>query len=55
MKNDRTRTVGIIIAVILSLAALLYLGGLVCQLLTEYQLWLANGGMQGERRSDAPD
>lgn len=48
MKNDRTRTIGIIIAVILGLAVLLYLGGLVCQLLTEYQLWLANGGMQGE-------
>ena len=47
MNNNRTRTIGIIIAVILGLAALLYLGGLVCQLLTEYQIWLASGGMQG--------
>ena len=47
MSNNRTRTIGIIIAVILGLAVLLYLGGLVCQLLTEYQVWLAGGGMQG--------
>ena len=42
MNNNRTRTIGIIIAVILGLAALLYLGGLVCQMLTEYQVWLAD-------------
>ena len=48
MNNNRTRTIGIIIAVILGLAALLYLGGLVCQMLTEYQVWLAKGGMQGQ-------
>ncbi len=48
MRNSRTRTIGIAIAVILGLAALLYLGGLVCQLLTEYQIWLASGGMQGQ-------
>lgn len=50
MNNNRTRTMGIIIAAILGLAALLYLGGLVCQLLTEYQIWLAAGGMQGDTR-----
>jgi len=48
LRNSRTRTIGIAIAVILGLAALLYLGGLVCQLLTEYQIWLASGGMQGQ-------
>ena len=48
MNNNRTRTIGIIIAVILGLAALLYLGGLVCQMFTEYQVWLAEGGMQGQ-------
>ena len=48
MNNNRTRTISIIIAVILGLATLLYLGGLVCQLLTEYQVWLASGGMQGQ-------
>ena len=46
MNNNRTRTIGIIIAVILGLATLLYLGGLVCQLLTEYQVWLASGTMK---------
>ena len=50
MNNNRIRTIGIIIAAILGLAALLYLGGLVCQLLTEYQIWLASGGMQGDTR-----
>lgn len=48
MNNNRTRTISIIIAVILGLATLLYLGGLVCQLLTKYQVWLASGGMQGQ-------
>lgn len=47
MKN-RTRTVGIVIAVILGLAAALYLGGLVCQLLAEYRIWLEKGGMMGK-------
>ena len=48
LRNSRTRTIAIAIAVILGLAALLYLGGLVCQLLTEYRIWLASGGMQGQ-------
>ena len=42
MNNNHTRTISIIIAVILGLATLLYLGGLVCQLLTKYQVWLAS-------------
>jgi type IV secretion system protein VirD4 len=50
LNNNRIRTIGIIIAAILGLAALLYLGGLVCQLLTEYQIWLTSGGMQGDTR-----
>ncbi len=46
--KSKTRTIGIVIAVILALAALLYLGGLVCQLLTQYQVWLENGGLSGK-------
>lgn len=48
MRNSCTRIIGISVAVILGSAALLYLGGLACQLLTEYQIWLASGGMQGQ-------
>lgn len=36
------------LAVILGLAALFYLGGLMCQLIHGYQNWLANGGMHGQ-------
>lgn len=46
--KPKTRTIGIVIAVILALAALLYLGGLVCQLLTQYQVWLDSGGLSGK-------
>lgn len=46
--KSKTRTIGIVIAVILTLAALLYLGGLVCQLLTQYQVWLESGGLSGK-------
>lgn len=46
--KSKTRTIGIVIAVILTLAALFYLGGLVCQLLTQYQVWLDSGGLSGK-------
>ena len=48
MRTKQTRTAAIIIAIILGLAALFYLGGLVCQLLEQYQLWLASGGLSGK-------
>lgn len=48
MRTKQTRTAAIILAVILGLAALFYLGGLACQLLSEYQLWLASGGLYGK-------
>ena len=48
MKNKSMRVTGIIIAVILGMAALFYLGGLVNQLTIGYQKWLADGGMTGK-------
>lgn len=48
MKNNRVRTIGIILACILGLAALLYLSGLICQLMSEYQQWIASGGLTGK-------
>ena len=48
MKSKSVRTAGIIIAVILGMAALFYLGGLVNQLTIGYQKWLADGGMTGK-------
>ena len=48
MRTKQTRTAAIIIAIILGLAALFYLGGLVCQLLEQYQLWLTSGGLSGK-------
>ena len=48
MKNKSVRAVGIALAVILGMAALLYLGGLINQLTIGYQKWLADGGMTGK-------
>lgn len=46
--NDKTRKLGIAIAVILGLAALLYLGGMLSQLLSNYAHWMETGGMTGQ-------
>ena len=54
-KRDYVRTAGIIIAVILGLMALLYVGGLVCQVMTEYQLWLSAGGLSGKAQMGTVD
>ena len=45
MKSNRTRLVGIVLAVILGLALLLYLGGLICQVHLNYVQWMSDGGM----------
>ena len=47
MKKN-TRTIAIAAAVLLGLAALLYLGGLLGQLLENYQAWQRAGGMAGQ-------
>ena len=43
MKSNSVRAAGIVLAVILGVAALLYLGGLISQLTIGYQKWLADG------------
>ena len=46
---DRNKkTLGIAIIVILGLAALMYLSGLLGQLLANYSIWLESGGISGE-------
>ena len=47
MKKESTRKLGIILASILGLSALLYLSGLAAQLQINYENWLAAGGMTG--------
>ena len=53
--NDKTRKAGIIIAAILGSFALLYLGGLFAQLMTNYQIWMDSGGMWGGAPIASPD
>ena len=45
---DKKRTIAIIIAAILGLAALLYLGGIAGQLMSNYDIWMNAGGMTGQ-------
>ena len=42
------RIISIAAAVLLGLAALLYLGGLLCQLLENYSAWQQAGGIAGQ-------
>ena len=53
--NEKSRRAGIIIAAILGSFALLYLGGLFAQLMTNYQIWMDSGGMWGEAQITPPD
>ena len=46
--KDKKRTAGIVIAAILGCAALLYLGGMLGQLLTNYAAWMQADGLSGE-------
>lgn len=48
--NDKTRKIGIVMAVILGLGALLYLGGLLGQLMENYAAWQNAGGMAGQAK-----
>lgn len=45
---ERKRTIAIIIALILALMVLFYLGGILGQLLSNYEDWLRDGGITGE-------
>ena len=53
--NDKTRKIGIVIAAILGLVALCYVGGLVGQLLGNYQNWMASGGMTAGVQIQGPN
>ena len=53
--NEKSRRAGIIIAAILGSFALLYLGGLFAQLMTNYQIWMDSGGMWGGAQIASPD
>lgn len=46
--DSKKRSIGIAIIVILGLAALMYLSGLLGQLLANYFIWLESGGISGE-------
>ena len=50
----KTRVIGIAAAVLLGLAALLYLGGFLGQLLENYQTWQRAGGMAGQVQIELP-
>lgn len=53
--NDRNRKIAIIVASILGCGAILYLGGLLGQVFTNYDLWMDSGGMWGQAQIAAPD
>lgn len=46
--KDKKRTIGIIMAVVLGLFAVLYLGGMMSQVLSNYSVWMNNGGLTGQ-------
>ena len=46
--TDKKRKIAIIVAAILGVAALLYLGGLSSQLLSNYDAWLNDNGLSGQ-------
>lgn len=50
----KTRVIGIAAAVLLGLATLLYLGGLLAQLLENYSAWQQAGGMAGQEEIQLP-
>ena len=52
---DKCKKAGIIISVILGLGGLLYLGGILGQVITNYQVWLGGGGISGEEVMRSPD
>lgn len=53
--NDRKRKIAIIVASILGCGAILYLGGLLGQVFTNYDIWMDAGGMWGQAQIAAPD
>ncbi len=46
--KDKKRLTGIILAAVLGIAALLFLGGMMSQVLTNYSIWTNEGGLTGQ-------
>lgn len=53
--NDKQRKIAIVIAAILGCLALLYLGGLLSQAMSNYTQWVHAGGMMGQTQIQSPD
>ena len=53
--NDRKRKIAILVASILGCGAILYLGGLLGQVFTNYDVWMDAGGMWGQAQIAAPN
>lgn len=53
--DEKKRKIGIISAVILGIGGLLYLGGILGQVLANYQAWLGGNGISGEEMMKPPD
>lgn len=53
--NEKQRKIAIVIASILGCGALLYLGGLLSQVFTNYAAWMDSGGMWGQTQIAVPD
>ncbi len=52
---DKRKKAGIILSVILGTGGLLYLGGILGQLIANYQDWLGGNGISGEEMMKPPD
>ena len=46
--KDKRRLIGIILAAVIGLLALLYLGGVLSQVFTNYSVWMNTGGLTGQ-------
>ena len=53
--NERNRKIAIVVASILGCGAILYLGGLLSQVFTNYDIWMNSGGMWGQAQIASPD
>lgn len=53
--DDKRRKAAIVLAAILGCMALLYLGGLLSQAMSNYAQWVRAGGMMGQTQIQAPD
>lgn len=52
---DKRKKAGLMFAVILGIGGMLYLGGILGQVLANYQAWLGGNGISGEEMMKPPD